>query len=70
MCLFGFQWKAAGFFQMETPLIPDSDGEFCWELDVELELRLEERHVFMVVWKLQLGLDSEKVLHFLPFIIE
>lgn len=54
---------------METPFIPDSDGEFCWELDVELELRLEERHVFMVVWKLQLGLDTEKVLHFSPFII-
>lgn len=31
---------------METPLLPDSDGEFCWELDVEPEFRLEERHVF------------------------
>ncbi len=45
---------------METPSIPDSDGEICWELDVELEFRLEERRVFIVVWKLQLGLDTKK----------
>lgn len=51
---------------METPFIPDNDGEFCWELDVELEFRLEERHVFMVVWKLQLGLDTKEFIHF-PF---
>lgn len=31
---------------METPSIPDSDGELCWEFDVELKSRLEERHVF------------------------
>lgn len=39
---------------METPFIPDSNGEF-WELDVELEFGLEERHVFMVEWQMQLG---------------
>lgn len=50
---------------METPSIPDTDGEFCWELDVELELRLEERHVFILVWKLQLGLDTKEQLYFL-----
>ena len=40
---------------METPFIPDSDGEFCWELDVEWEFRLEELHVFTIALKLQPG---------------
>ena len=48
---------------METPFIPDIDGEFCWELDVELEFRLEQCQAFMVVWKSQLGLDTEELLH-------
>lgn len=49
---------------METPFIPDNDGEFCWELDVELKFRLEERHVFILVWKFQLGHGTEEFLHF------
>lgn len=53
---------------METPSIPDNDGEVCWELDVELEFRLQECHVFIVVWKLQLVLDRKELLHFsFPF---
>lgn len=31
---------------MEFPSIVDNNGEFCWELDVELDFRLEECHVF------------------------
>lgn len=52
---FHFPVETCRLFQMETPSIADNDGEFCWELDVGLEFRLEERHVF-VLWKLQLGL--------------
>lgn len=48
---------------METPSIPDNDGEFCWELDVELEFRLEEQTVFLVLWKFQLDLDTKESLH-------
>lgn len=55
-------------FQTETPSSPDNDGEFCRELDVELQFRLEERHVFIVEWKFQLGLATEELVHFfMPF---
>lgn len=57
-------------FQTETPSIPNNDGEFCWELDVELVFSLEELLVFIVVWKLYLGLDTEVLFHFPPFINE
>lgn len=49
---------------METPSIPDTDGEFCWELDVEIGFRLEERHVFIIVWKFQPGVGTKELLDF------
>lgn len=55
---------------METPSIPDKVGGFCWELDVELQFRLEECHVFIVVWKVQQVLDESYYAFHFPSIIE
>lgn len=49
---------------METPSFPDNDGEFCWELDVELEFRLEERHVFTVCMEIAAGFSYKEVTTF------
>lgn len=47
---------------METPSIPDNDGEFCCEMDVEVEFILQVDNSFIVAWKLQLGLDTRNLL--------
>lgn len=55
---------------METPSIPDNDGEFCWELDVEIQFRLEECHVFTVC--MEIAAHTNKLLNssFPPFTIK
>lgn len=46
---------------METPSIPDSDGKFCCEMDVEVEFILQVHNIFIVALNLQLGLDTKKL---------
>lgn len=50
---------------METPSISDNDGEFCWEMDVELGFRLEERHVFTVCMEIAAGSSCKEFTTFL-----
>lgn len=50
---------------METPSIPDNDGEFCWEMDVDLKFRLEEHLVFIVVFNPLFEFNKKKKKKFL-----